>query len=332
MFNILPTIADIVIAIVYFLTAFNAWFALIVFVAMFLYLCKLPGFKWYCVYSEDFFTLCCVLIYQLQQLLWPSGAQNSVARWTSLTISETLVVWILYSTLKQWVSVSLPGITHLINKHRLVTNMCCLSFLSPRWSTMVLRTLRSTGTGRPFSNTRWVKKVGKSWKHAKIQLDFHVVLPPFLCCYSSPENWVGHHSQPESVELGTEHHHFSWSVSWLSAVCMVCVSRQPWIDPGGLRALCDLHRPALCSSELVWDLLQVSCLERQPSGCIFCTPLDCSDHFSSIFCFLFQDDSASLRGHGKHVWSPQRRAGGDCSPSSPKFMIIHDLCFIFILF
>jgi ATP-binding cassette subfamily B (MDR/TAP) protein 6 len=38
MFNILPTIADIIIAIVFFLTAFNAWFALIVFVAMFLYL------------------------------------------------------------------------------------------------------------------------------------------------------------------------------------------------------------------------------------------------------------------------------------------------------
>ena len=38
MFNILPTIADITIAIVYFLTSFNAWFALIVFVAMALYL------------------------------------------------------------------------------------------------------------------------------------------------------------------------------------------------------------------------------------------------------------------------------------------------------
>ncbi|ELU17805.1 hypothetical protein CAPTEDRAFT_221936 [Capitella teleta] len=38
MFNILPTFADIGIAIVFFLTAFNAWFALIIFVAMFLYL------------------------------------------------------------------------------------------------------------------------------------------------------------------------------------------------------------------------------------------------------------------------------------------------------
>lgn len=37
-FSILPTICDIVIAIVYFLTVFNAWFALIVFVTMAIYL------------------------------------------------------------------------------------------------------------------------------------------------------------------------------------------------------------------------------------------------------------------------------------------------------
>ena len=37
-FSILPTIADILIAIVYFLSYFNAWFGLIVFVAMALYL------------------------------------------------------------------------------------------------------------------------------------------------------------------------------------------------------------------------------------------------------------------------------------------------------
>ncbi|OWA52059.1 ATP-binding cassette sub-family B member 6, mitochondrial [Hypsibius exemplaris] len=37
-FQILPTIADILIAIVYFVTAFNAWFGLIVFVTMALYL------------------------------------------------------------------------------------------------------------------------------------------------------------------------------------------------------------------------------------------------------------------------------------------------------
>ncbi|XP_072028962.1 ATP-binding cassette sub-family B member 6-like [Amphiura filiformis] len=37
-FNILPTLFDIIIAIVYFITAFNAWFGLIVFVAMVLYL------------------------------------------------------------------------------------------------------------------------------------------------------------------------------------------------------------------------------------------------------------------------------------------------------
>lgn len=37
-FSILPTIADILIAIIFFLTVFNAWFALIIFVTMVLYL------------------------------------------------------------------------------------------------------------------------------------------------------------------------------------------------------------------------------------------------------------------------------------------------------
>ena len=37
-FQVLPTVADIIIAVVYFLTAFDAWFALIVFVTMLLYL------------------------------------------------------------------------------------------------------------------------------------------------------------------------------------------------------------------------------------------------------------------------------------------------------
>ncbi len=46
-FNIVPTIADIVIAIIYFLTSFNAWFALIVFVTMVLYL----GKSVYCTFS-----------------------------------------------------------------------------------------------------------------------------------------------------------------------------------------------------------------------------------------------------------------------------------------
>ena len=39
-FNILPTIVDIVIAIIYFTTTFNVWFGLIVFVTMALYLSK----------------------------------------------------------------------------------------------------------------------------------------------------------------------------------------------------------------------------------------------------------------------------------------------------
>lgn len=39
-FTMLPTIADVVIAIVYFVSYFNAWFGLIVFICMFLYLSK----------------------------------------------------------------------------------------------------------------------------------------------------------------------------------------------------------------------------------------------------------------------------------------------------
>lgn len=39
-FTMLPTIADIVIAIIYFISYFNAWFGLIVFICMLLYLSK----------------------------------------------------------------------------------------------------------------------------------------------------------------------------------------------------------------------------------------------------------------------------------------------------
>lgn len=38
LFNVLPTIADILIAVVFFVTAFNAWFGLIIFVTMVIYL------------------------------------------------------------------------------------------------------------------------------------------------------------------------------------------------------------------------------------------------------------------------------------------------------
>ena len=51
MFSILPTIADILIAIVYFLSYFNAWFGLIVFVAMALYL----GEEWWIFAFMRFF-------------------------------------------------------------------------------------------------------------------------------------------------------------------------------------------------------------------------------------------------------------------------------------
>ena len=40
-FSIMPTIVDIIVAIFYFLTMFNAWFALIVFVTMTVYLGEL---------------------------------------------------------------------------------------------------------------------------------------------------------------------------------------------------------------------------------------------------------------------------------------------------
>lgn len=40
LFQIFPTILDITIAIVYFVTFFGAWFGLILFVTMFLYLCE----------------------------------------------------------------------------------------------------------------------------------------------------------------------------------------------------------------------------------------------------------------------------------------------------
>lgn len=38
MFNIIPTLADIIIGIIYFSMFFNAWFGLIVFLCMSLYL------------------------------------------------------------------------------------------------------------------------------------------------------------------------------------------------------------------------------------------------------------------------------------------------------
>jgi len=40
LFNIFPTIADILIAIIYFATAFNPWFSLIVFLTMAIYMGK----------------------------------------------------------------------------------------------------------------------------------------------------------------------------------------------------------------------------------------------------------------------------------------------------
>lgn len=47
MFSIFPTIADIIIAIIFFISNFNAWFGLIVFVCMALYLGESPAQKAY---------------------------------------------------------------------------------------------------------------------------------------------------------------------------------------------------------------------------------------------------------------------------------------------
>lgn len=40
-FNIIPTVLDIIIGVVYFVTAFNIWYGLLVFVTMLIYLSKL---------------------------------------------------------------------------------------------------------------------------------------------------------------------------------------------------------------------------------------------------------------------------------------------------
>ena len=54
-FSIMPTIVDIIVAVVYFLAMFSAWFALIVFVTMTVYLSELQNF----VASA---ALCCYMI------------------------------------------------------------------------------------------------------------------------------------------------------------------------------------------------------------------------------------------------------------------------------
>lgn len=40
LFSIVPTIVDIIVAVVFFVTAFNAWYGLIVFITMVLYIGK----------------------------------------------------------------------------------------------------------------------------------------------------------------------------------------------------------------------------------------------------------------------------------------------------
>lgn len=44
LFSIMPTIIDILVAVVFFVLAFNAWFGLIVFVTMVLYIGELISF------------------------------------------------------------------------------------------------------------------------------------------------------------------------------------------------------------------------------------------------------------------------------------------------
>lgn len=44
LFNIAPTIVDIFIAVIFFITSFNGWFGLIVFVTMIIYLGEIIPF------------------------------------------------------------------------------------------------------------------------------------------------------------------------------------------------------------------------------------------------------------------------------------------------
>jgi len=53
-FSIMPTMADIIIAVVYFITAFNAWFGLIIFVCLALYLtCTIVITEWRTKFRRD---------------------------------------------------------------------------------------------------------------------------------------------------------------------------------------------------------------------------------------------------------------------------------------
>lgn len=45
LFSIAPTIVDILVAVVFFISAFNWWFGLIVFVTMGLYICKCRNYN-----------------------------------------------------------------------------------------------------------------------------------------------------------------------------------------------------------------------------------------------------------------------------------------------
>lgn len=85
-FSILPTIADIAVAIVYFVTSFNAWFGLIVFVCISAYL----GKYWSCSY------VILIIVWTLSNIhdqlipYWSlSGGQSTEGIWIQKIIKQS---------------------------------------------------------------------------------------------------------------------------------------------------------------------------------------------------------------------------------------------------
>jgi len=107
LFSIMPTIVDIIIAILYFLTMFNAWFALIVFATMATYLSELPNLvnilymkNYFCGFS-NMILVCARAFSALTLLVWHQqkhpACKNSVTDevWVGLSVwSEVQIVCI----------------------------------------------------------------------------------------------------------------------------------------------------------------------------------------------------------------------------------------------
>lgn len=94
LFSIAPTLIDIFVAVVFFISIFNIWFGVIVFVTMGLYICKLCSYLRLIEYSEFLYT------FQWRQSLWLNGAPSSIGWWTWQIMLRRLAVWTLSSTLR----------------------------------------------------------------------------------------------------------------------------------------------------------------------------------------------------------------------------------------